>query len=140
MSWLVSYVKRPTVLAIAISSVVILIVVAPTIAQWYPPCAQPNWPVGKITMWQHSFKGNSVDIFAGPAACQAGVLHSLRGSAVHDQMTSLTWNLPGHVIVVFYEHPNGTGRQFVIWRSGSVTHLNAHGFNDCVSAWAWFQV
>ena len=39
-------------------------------------------------------------------------------SYIKDGMTSLRWNLPEGVVVVFYDHSIARGRQYVIWGSG----------------------
>jgi hypothetical protein len=57
-----------------------------------------------------------------------------------DGMTSLCWNLPEGVVVVFYDHSNARGRQYVIWGSGEVDDLVPWQFSDTVSKWAWFYV
>ncbi len=57
---------------------------------------------------------------------------------VRDDMSSLKWNLPPGVIVVFYEDAAGKGEQIIIWGKGQIRSLRAWDFNDKVSRWAWY--
>jgi hypothetical protein len=57
-----------------------------------------------------------------------------------DQMTSLRWDLPAGVVVIFYESPDGTGDQFPIWGRGQIDSVSKWSFNDKVSRWAWYSV
>jgi len=65
--------------------------------------------------------------------------HPLAGY-IKDGMTSLRWNLPEGVVVVFYDHSNARGRQYVIWGSGQADYLVPWRFSDKVSRWAWFYL
>jgi len=65
--------------------------------------------------------------------------HSLAGY-MKDGMSSLRWSLPEGVVVVFYDHSNARGRQFVIWGSGQADYLLPWQFSDTVSRWAWFYL
>ena len=55
-------------------------------------------------------------------------------------MSSLCWNLHEGVALVFYDHSNARGSQFVIWGSGEVTDLAPWQFSDKVARWAWFYL
>jgi hypothetical protein len=57
-----------------------------------------------------------------------------------DDMTSLKWDLPAGVLVVFYENGDGTGNQFPIWGRGQLESVSKWAFNDKVSRWAWYSV
>jgi hypothetical protein len=65
--------------------------------------------------------------------------HRLAGY-IQDGMTSLRWDLPDGVVVVFYDHSNARGRQCVIWGSGEVRDLVPWRFTNRVARWAWFYV
>ena len=59
---------------------------------------------------------------------------------IRDDMSSLQWNLPPGVVVVFYEDSADEGEQFVIWGKGQIRELLSRDFNDKVSRWAWYYV
>jgi hypothetical protein len=63
-----------------------------------------------------------------------------RVGARADQMTSLKWDLPAGVVVIFYENADGTGNQFPIWGRGQLDSVSKWAFNDKVSRWAWYSV
>ncbi len=57
-----------------------------------------------------------------------------------DDMTSLKWDLPAGVVVVFYENADGSGNQFPIWGRGQLESVSKWSFNDKVSRWAWYSL
>ncbi|HEV8606683.1 MAG TPA: hypothetical protein VGQ99_15010 [Tepidisphaeraceae bacterium] len=63
-----------------------------------------------------------------------------RVGARSDDMTSLEWDLPAGIVVVFYENADGTGNQFPIWGRGQLDSVSKWAFNDKVSRWAWYSV
>jgi len=65
---------------------------------------------------------------------------SERVDARADNMTSVKWDLPPGVVVIFYENADGTGNQFPIWGRGQLESVSKWAFNDKVSRWAWFSV
>jgi hypothetical protein len=67
-----------------------------------------------------------------------GVRQSMGAAA--DQFTSLRWNLPPGVVVVFYDNAGATGRQMVIWGKGQYGSVSEYGFNDKASRWAWYEI
>jgi hypothetical protein len=62
------------------------------------------------------------------------------GRYMKDGVSSLCWSLPEGVVLVFYDHSNARGSQYVIWGSGEVDDLAPWQFNDKVARWAWFYV
>ena len=60
--------------------------------------------------------------------------------SINDQMTSLRWNLPEGVLVVFYDNIDGTGRQLAIWNKGEHPTVSPWNFNDRASSWAWYRL
>ena len=82
--------------------------------------------------------------YSGKHETIAGVSHGNKPGEPHpipnmnDEMTSLRWNLPPGVVVVFYENGEGTGEQFTIWGRGQVDTVSPFKFNDKASRWAWF--
>ena len=59
---------------------------------------------------------------------------------IRDDMSSLQWNLPPGVVVVFYEDSAEKGEQLIIWGKGQISELRSRDFNDKVSRWAWYYV
>ncbi len=59
---------------------------------------------------------------------------------IRDDMSSLQWNLPAGVVVVFYEDSAEKGEQLIIWGKGQISELSSRDFNDKVSRWAWYYV
>jgi len=57
-----------------------------------------------------------------------------------DSMTSLRWNLPPGVVVVFYQDASGLKQQAAIWGSGQMPDIDVWDFNDKVSRWGWYYV
>ncbi len=55
-------------------------------------------------------------------------------------MSSVRWNLPRGVLVVFYEDSGIRGEQLILWGVGQLPNLNRWEFNDKASRWAWFDV
>ena len=64
-------------------------------------------------------------------------LYSLKGTSVHDKMSSIKWNLPENAKIVFLEHDNDQepGRTYTIRGSGSDGDIHKEGFGDCASSW-----
>ena len=57
-----------------------------------------------------------------------------------DSVTSLRWNLPPGVVVLFTQHENGTGDRAAVWGQGQVNSVSPWRFNDKNSGWAWYDV
>src|SRR5688500_8463712 len=57
-----------------------------------------------------------------------------------DSVTSLRWNLPPGVVVLFTQHENGTGDRAAVWGQGQVNSVSPWRFNDKISGWAWYDV
>ena len=70
---------------------------------------------------------------------RAARLHVLE-KKLRDKTSSIEWNLPRGVLVIFYDHTNGTGRQFPIWGSGRRGSLEEVDFENRAAAWAWAYV
>ena len=95
-------------------------------------------PTGVIEMYaDRGLRGGLTTV--GPIHGHAmGVRHNVTGLA--DQLTSLRWNLPPGVVVVFYEDAFGPGEQLVIWGSGQYESVSQFDFNDKASKWAWYDL
>ena len=74
-----------------------------------------------------------------PITAQSQLEYHAVGS-VNDQLTSLRWNVPEGVLVVFYDNIDGTGRQFTIWNKGEVPTVSPWNFNDRASSFAWYRL
>ena len=57
-----------------------------------------------------------------------------------DSMSSLQWNVPPGVVVVFYQDAGGLKQQAAIWGIGQFRNIDTWDFNDKVSRWAWYQL
>ena len=65
---------------------------------------------------------------------------SRRLPALADKLSSIQWDLPPGVVVVLYQHADGTGRHIGLWSRGEFSRLSRWDINDKVSSWAWFHV
>jgi len=84
-----------------------------------------------------NFKGN-VTRLENITSQPSGLTERVGGRA--DNMTSVKWDLPPGVVVIFYENADGTGTQFPIWGRGQLDSVSQWSFNDKVSRWAWYSV
>ena len=66
-------------------------------------------------------------------------VHSLHAIDFKDCLSSLKWRLPKGVTVVFYEHVDGTGKQYPIEGRGEDRHTHRNGFGDKASSWKWYR-
>ncbi len=97
-------------------------------------------PTGADTMQlfkSSNFEGNEVTI--SPTAQAANALQRLPKD-LPDSLTSMRWNLPPGVVVIFHQDAQGDKQQIPIWGSGQVTHLDIWDFNDKASRWAWHYI
>ncbi len=95
---------------------------------------------GKLTLYEHKYfalngrvKHIDLDEYS------ENTLHSLHGIDFKDCLSSLRWTLPSSVTVVFYEHNDGTGRQYQIDNIGKDEDLHNNDFGDKASSWRWFE-
>lgn len=93
-----------------------------------------------FTLYENTdFGGNSLKINLDKYS--SNKLHSLKEFDVHDKLSSLSWDVDSDVIVVLYEHSDGTGRTYTFGR-GSGSDSSTHGvdnFKDCNSSWRWIK-
>lgn len=54
--------------------------------------------------------------------------------------SSMKWNLPDGVLVVFSEGGNGEGQQLAIWGRGMFDSFKHWDMSDKVKQWAWYYV
>lgn len=95
---------------------------------------------GRIDLFKDTnYKGEKLTLENITDQYPENALHAIKG-ALHDEASSMTWDLPPHVIAVFYEHDDGTGRQYAIWGKNGVVNLDKHGFDDEASSWRWVTV
>ena len=70
-----------------------------------------------------------------------GALHPLFG--IEDEVSSVQWDIQPNVVVTFYEHADGSGREYSIRhdaaRVGTVAALPGN-YNDKFSSWRWRYV
>jgi len=86
---------------------------------------------------QRDFKGKVTRV-ENVTAQAPGITERVGGRS--DSMTSLKWDLPPGVVVVFYENADATGDSFSIWGRGQIDSVSKWAFNDKVSRWAWYNV
>jgi hypothetical protein len=94
-------------------------------------------PQNSIYMFdQRDFKGKVTRI-ENVTSQAPGATERVGGRS--DSMTSLKWDLPPGVVVVFYENADATGDTFTIWGRGQLPSVSLWAFNDKVSRWAWYS-
>jgi hypothetical protein len=66
------------------------------------------------------------------------MLHSLQGSRLHDEVSSVRWQFDAHSVVTLFEDDDGRGRRYS-FGPGSGRDRSTHGedFKDCASTWRW---
>jgi hypothetical protein len=90
-----------------------------------------------FTLYEHTdFGGKELTLRLDDHPIDA--LHSLKGTALHDEVSSLVWDLPRDVVVVLYEHDDGTGRAYEFGLgTGEDRSTHDEDFKDCATAWRW---
>jgi hypothetical protein len=99
----------------------------------------PMDPVSIQMFRDANFAGSQGLLSNVDATIPPGTLSELP-TGLPDAMSSLRWNLPRGVIVVFYENSSARGEQLIVWGTGQVAELKKWEFNDKASRWAWFDV
>jgi hypothetical protein len=93
--------------------------------------------------WHAGFRGRDPHVVGHVTGFEAGIPHDFEDRGflrnIKDDMSSLKWNLPPGVVVVFYQHAGGRGQRIAIWGRGQKRSLGDWGFNDKVSRWAWYS-
>lgn len=84
-----------------------------------------------------NFEANTVTL--NPLSQAANTLHRLPED-LPDSLTSMRWNLPPGVVVMFYQDADGGKQQVPIWGNGQVADLDIWDFNDKASRWAWYYI
>jgi hypothetical protein len=85
------------------------------------------------------FKGTQATLLGKGTSIPAGQPRELP-EGLPDTLSSIRWNLPHGIVVVFYEDAAMKGEQMVLWGSGQQSDLHTWDFNDKASRWAWFGV
>jgi len=105
-----------------------------------PPIkATPLVPL-ENTMWLYKdskFRGNETWVHIDPQAMAPHKSHRLK-SGIHDDLSSLRWNLADGIVVVLYQDSDGEGNQIAVWGRGQFDSLG--GFNDKATSWSWFRI
>ena len=96
-----------------------------------------NVPLNTVQMYQDSNFKDDVRAIDNITAHASGTPTSLEGM-MEDSLTSLRWNLPPGVIVMFFEDDGGTGERIALWGKGEVDTVSKFDFNDKASSWAWY--
>jgi hypothetical protein len=84
-----------------------------------------------------NFEANTVTL--NPLTQAANTLHTLPED-LPDSLTSLRWNLPPGVVLMFHQDADGGKQQVALWGSGEIADLDVWDFNDKASRWAWHYV
>ncbi len=63
--------------------------------------------------------------------------YSIKGTKLHDEVSSMKWNLPKGIEVVLTEHNDGEGRYFNMTGKGKDKDTKNNNFKDCMSSWKW---
>ena len=100
---------------------------------WSSP--MPN----SLQLWQHTDYRGTIAPVTGVTGYAPGVYHRIP-EGLADKMSSVRWDLPPGVVVVFYQHGTGTGRQLAVWSRGESPRLSRWDLNDKISRWSWFYV
>jgi hypothetical protein len=91
-----------------------------------------------ITLYKSKdFATNTVTV--SPMSHAANTLHRLPED-LPDSLTSMRWNLPPGVVVMFHQDAQGDKQQVAIWGNGQVADLDVWDFNDKASRWAWHYI
>jgi hypothetical protein len=96
-------------------------------------------PQNSIYMFENRAFGGKVTRLENITSQAPGLTERI-GGTMPDSMTSLKWDLPPGVVVIFYQNADGTGTQFPIWGRGQLDTVSTWAFNDKVSRWAWYSV
>ena len=129
--------------------VLVGLVIAGTVVAWgaqpqsgvhAPPGCNPySGSPNSVTLFKdNSFGGQSWTI-TNVTGHPGGVWHKIP-AGLHDEVTSLRWNLPHGVIVLMSNHDNGTGRLFPVWGNWANANISGWEVNDLLSAWAWYRM
>ncbi len=88
-----------------------------------------------VTLYEHAdFKGKSFTLRIDSHIEK--VLHSLKGSDLRDEVSSVRWDLPDDVVVALYEDADGMGRTYQIGPGrGGDRSTHSENFKDCATAW-----
>jgi hypothetical protein len=96
-----------------------------------------------ILYWHADYRGRRPHVIRRVTGFERGLPHDFESQGglrnIKDDMTSLKWNLPAGVVVVFYQHAGARGERIAIWGRGQKRSLRDWGFNDKVSRWAWYS-
>lgn len=108
-----------------------------------PPASEtlsaPMQPVSIQMFSDGNFRDTEATVSAIDTTIPPGTLNNLpRG--LSSTMSSVRWNLPRGVLVVFYEKPQARGEQLIVWGAGQAPNLTTWEFNDKAARWAWFDV
>lgn len=102
-----------------------------TTACWSPSYAD------SVTLYEHSgFKGKRLEIEVGRN--NEDNIQSLGGTGVHDEVSSVKWELSDGIFVVLYEHSDGNGKALILRGRGADRSVHDNDLGDKVSAWKWF--
>lgn len=93
-----------------------------------------------VVLYEHrDFKANGRIRRINVTESSPANIYSLHAMDFKDCLSSLRWNLESGIVVTFYEHHTGGGRQYQIWGEGEDGNTHNNNFKDCASAWSWHR-
>lgn len=96
-------------------------------------------PAGSVTLYSNkNFDGQSATIT--PFTSDAHATLNKVPAGMNDKITSMRWNLPPGVVMMFYQDGDGRKQQAAIWGSGEINDVDAWDFNDKISRWSWHYI
>ena len=92
---------------------------------------------GSFTLFENTEFGGRALTFHLDAHAE-NALHSIKGTDLHDRVSSLTWDLPADTLVILFEHDDGTGRAYPFGPgTGADASTHDKDFKDCATTWRW---
>jgi len=95
---------------------------------------------GSFTLFEHrDYRGRALTLDLDDYV--ANELHSLKNTPLHDEVSSVRWDLPADRVVALYEHHDGRGRSYHLGPgAGADASTHDDDFKDCATAWRWTAV
>lgn len=99
----------------------------------------PVIPLASVNVYRDkNFRGPQVTL-SGITAPPPNQLNSLP-EGMKDDATSMRWNLPPGVVVMFHQDADGDKQRAAIWGNGEASDIDAWDFNDKISRWSWHYI
>lgn len=99
----------------------------------------PALTPGTIHLYRNVDFGGQHEVIADVMSQPHNTLTRLP-SGLNDDVSSMRWNLPPGVVVMFYQDAQGEKQQAAIWGNGQVSDVDEWDFNDKISRWSWHYI